>query len=125
LGRLWNRKTDKVELTDLERRALSSVGGSSVFQFSQNLMADRANFIKFFDAEVKSQFVEAAATQEARALVGENTPPVRQLTSAKQAAELYGAGSVIHCSMKETEKNIPPEARHFLASIGITEPEGE
>jgi hypothetical protein len=105
----YHNKTDKVELTDLERRALSSVGGSSVFQFSQNLMADRANFIKFFDAEVKSQFVEAAATQEARALVGENTP----------APQLPAPVFEIEKTIGPQPDNIPPEARHNRTRGGV------
>jgi hypothetical protein len=44
-----------VVLTQLERRALRSIGGSSQFKFSRSPASDRKNFIEFFDALVERE----------------------------------------------------------------------
>jgi hypothetical protein len=61
-----------VVLTQLERRALRSIGGSSQFKFSRSPASDRKNFIEFFDALVEREEAEYRMTPEARQLAGQS-----------------------------------------------------
>lgn len=121
----WERILQKiskkeVDLSDMEKKALSQTKSVFDLRISKNIDADRARYIQAFDLLISKRNLEWVTLPEVKALVAKNAPPA--LPAPKQEDQLPPKEDEPEIMTFAEAKKIFPEA---AALKGVVEKIGE